>query len=759
MDLYLIIVIVLFILAVSDLTVGVANDAVNFLNSAIGSKAAPLKVVLTLASLGVFVGVLFSSGMMEVARKGIFNPEMFLFPEVMIIFLAVMLTDVLLLDLFNTYGLPTSTTVSLIFGLIGAAVGMSIIKISVAGESIANMLEYINTAKALAIIFGILISVVISFTFGSLIQYFVRLIFTFDYEKKIKRYGGLWGGFALTFITYFIVVKGAKGATFLSESDVQWIQTHTLTILGYSFIFWGVLLQIVTLFTKINILKPVVLLGTFALALSFAANDLVNFIGVPLAGYSSFLFANGNPNFSSITMEVLHDPVQLNNWFLIGSGVVMMLTLWISKKSRTVIKTEVNLGRQGEGFERFESSTLSRTVVRMMVALIEFVKKITPVSLHKLINRRFDLNAAVVTSLPGETPPAFDLIRASVNLMVSAVLISFGTSLKLPLSTTYVTFMVAMGTSLSDRSWGRESAVYRVNGVLTVIGGWFFTALLASLIAGTFVTILYFGKLYAVIALVLLGLYSVYNTHIIHKKREKEESDYETVTKIDETASSNEIFRNNALEMAKLIEGSSKIVKDCIKSLIEGDRGQLKATIKESKQLGKYVNLLMSNLFKEVRILKEDEMKEERRYGKQVASLKGISANLKALNTRCYDHIDNNHSLPGKAQAEDLKELKQYMDDLFKAEYECMVSEKDVKSCKMEEKLAEFRRVIQKMDKQQVDRIKKSIDSTRNSLLFLEIISDCENIITHSVNLTNAIKSNMLATGVLENQDNSIEKN
>ncbi|MHC1739157.1 MAG: anion permease [Ignavibacteriaceae bacterium] len=759
MDLYLIIVVVLFILAVSDLTVGVANDAVNFLNSAIGSKTAPYKVVLTIASLGVFVGVLFSSGMMEVARKGIFNPEMFLFPEVMMIFLAVMLTDVLLLDLFNTYGLPTSTTVSLVFGLIGAAVGMSIIKISASGESIANLLEYINTAKALAIIFGILISVVISFTFGSLIQYFVRLIFTFDYEKKIKRYGGLWGGFALTFITYFIVVKGAKGATFLSESDIQWIQTHTLTIMGYSFVFWGVLLQILALFTKINILKVVVLMGTFALALSFSANDLVNFIGVPLAGYSSFLFAYGNPNFGSLTMEVLHEPVHINNIFLVGSGVVMMLTLWISKKSRTVIKTEVNLGRQGEGFERFESSTLSRQVVRMTVSVIELVKKITPVSLHKLINKRFDLNAAVVKTLPGEAPPAFDLIRASVTLMVSAVLISFGTSLKLPLSTTYVTFMVAMGTSLSDRSWGRESAVYRVNGVLTVIGGWFFTALLASLVAGIFVTVLYFGQLYAVIALVLLGLYSVYSTHIIHKRREKDESDYESATKIDETASSNELYKSNALEMVKLIEGTGKIIKDCMKGLIEGDRTQLKSTIKESRQLGKYVNLLMSNLFKEVRILKEDEIKEERRYGKLVASLKGISANLKALNTRCYDHIDNNHSVPGKAQTEDLKELRQFMEDLFKAESECMASEKDLKSYKMEEKLVELRKIIQKLDKQQVDRIKKSTDSTRNSLLFLEIISDCENIITHSFNLTNAIKTNLLASGVSEDNSNGDEKN
>lgn len=759
MELFLIIVIVLFILAVSDLTVGVANDAVNFMNSSIGSKAAPLKVVLTVASLGVFIGVLFSSGMMEVARKGIFNPEMFIFPEVMIIFLAVMLTDVLLLDLFNTYGLPTSTTVSLVFGLIGAAVGMSIIKIASTGEPISNLLEYINTAKALAIIFGILISVVIAFSVGGLIQYFVRMTFTFDYESKIKRYGGLFGGFALTFITYFILLKGAKGATFLSAANIEWIQTHTLDILIYSFLFWSVLLQFLTLFTRVNILKPIVLMGTFALALAFAANDLVNFIGVPLAGYSSFLIAQGNPGFMGMTMEALLEPVHLNSLFLIGSGIVMMVTLWISKKSRTVIKTEVNLGRQGEGFERFESSTLSRQVVRMMISLVELVKKVTPVSMHTWVNKRFDLNKAVVKTLPGEEPPAFDLLRASVNLMVSAALISFGTSLKLPLSTTYVTFMVAMGTSLSDRSWGRESAVYRVNGVLTVIGGWFFTALFASLISGVFVTVLYFGKLYAVIALVILGLFTIYRTHIIHKKRVKEESEYENVTKIDENTTSVEIYKTNAAEMAKYIEGTNNIVKECIKGLIDGDRNSLKNLVKDAKQLGKFSNLLMSNLFKEVRILKEDEIKEERRYGKLVASLKGISSNLKALTARCYEHIDNNHSSPGKVQSEELKDMRKFMEDVFKVETEILVTDKLLKFDLTQDKLPEFRKLIQKLDKGQVDRIKKNIDSTKNSLLFLEVISDCENIMTHSVNLTNALKNNLIASKKTDENGNDEEEN
>ncbi|MBW2624119.1 MAG: inorganic phosphate transporter, partial [Deltaproteobacteria bacterium] len=522
MDIFLFFVVILIGLAVFDLIVGVSNDAVNFLNASIGSRVAPRYIIMIIASLGMLAGVTFSSGMMEVARKGIFHPEYFLMPELMAIFLAVMLTDIILLDMFNTFGLPTSTTVSIVFELLGAAVAISLMKVYSSGDDLAALINYINTAKALAIIMGILLSVVIAFFFGMVIQFLSRLLFTFNYTSRLKRFGGVWAGFAVSIITYLMLIKGAKGASFLSPETITWIITHTWTILTMNFVFFAAIFQLLTVFTKMNIFKPVVLIGTFALAMAFAANDLVNFIGVPMAGMKAYSVASASASPLQVTMEALKQPTQSSTYLLLIAGFIMVITLWISRKARTVSRTELSLGQQDEGVERFGSSMLSRTVVRMVFASFGTINKITPLSIRKIISRRMDPSVYVSAKDEEGKAPSFDLLRASVNLMVASAIVSFATSMKLPLSTTYVTFMVAMGTSFSDQAWGRESAVYRVTGVLTVIGGWFFTALVAFTISFLFALIINFFKLPAILISLVLVVYVIINSYRYHYKREEE---------------------------------------------------------------------------------------------------------------------------------------------------------------------------------------------------------------------------------------------
>ncbi|HPQ41895.1 MAG TPA: inorganic phosphate transporter, partial [bacterium] len=510
----------LMFFAVMDLIVGVSNDAVNFLNSSLGSKVVPRYIIMTVASLGIMAGVTFSSGMMEIARKGIFVPHHFTMPELITIYVAVMLTDILLLDLFNTFGLPTSTTVSIVFELLGAAVAMSLIKIHRAGQSVAELAAYINTSKALTIIIGILLSIIIAFICGSIVQFFSRLLFTFRFMDKARRYGAVWGGMALSSILYFILVKGARGAVFFSDAQVQWINSHTWTLLGWTFAASAALLQILLL-CRVNIFKPIILVGTFALAMAFAANDLVNFIGVPLAGLFAVKVALASDNPLTLPMTALGEKVQSDGYLLILAGIVMVITLWLSRKARSVSETELSLVNQEEGLERFESNFMARRLVRMFISLFEMVRSIIPRPVRVLISRRMDTRhyrAAEDT----ETRQSFDLLRASVNMMVASMIISYATSQKLPLSTTYVTFMVSMGTSFADRAWGRDSAVYRVSGVMTVIGGWFLTAFLAFMICGTFATTIYFLKLWGVLILVSIAGLIYWKNHTHHRRRVSE---------------------------------------------------------------------------------------------------------------------------------------------------------------------------------------------------------------------------------------------
>src|SRR6056297_1522927 len=531
---YLIFVIVLFALAISDLIVGVSNDAVNFLNSAIGAKAAPGYIIMIVASLGVLVGATFSSGMMEVARKGIFNPQMFNFAEIMTIFLAVMITDVILLDLFNTIGLPTSTTVSIVFELLGASVALAVVKVAMSDNS-SQIGDYINSASALAIIGGILLSIVFAFLIGSVVQYVSRLIFSFRYRRNLKWAGSAFGGLAISAILYFIVIKGMKGATYIPEHILHYVKTHAFTIIGLSFVGWTFILQLFYLLFKTNAPRVVVIVGTFALAMAFAGNDLVNFIGVPLAGLASYkAWAASGMEASEYMMGVLAQPVQSGTLILLGAGAIMIATLWTSSKAKSVVATSVDLSRQDEGDERFGATKFSQFMVRSSVNFSETLNRIVPKKVRVAVESRFQHPNE--SEDPGN--PAFDMIRAAVNLSVASILIAIATSLKLPLSTTYVTFMVAMGASLADRAWGRDSAVYRITGVFTVISGWFMTAIVAFSAAFLVALFLNYTSIVGIVIMVGIAAIFIIKTHAAHKSSEARKKERATENEqefIDET--------------------------------------------------------------------------------------------------------------------------------------------------------------------------------------------------------------------------------
>nr|HPI80404.1 inorganic phosphate transporter [Cyclobacteriaceae bacterium] len=517
MSIYLVLICVLFSLAFIDLIVGVSNDAVNFLNSAIGSKVASFKTILIVASLGILLGASFSSGMMEVARKGIFNPAFFTFDKVMIVFLAVMLTDIILLDFYNTLGLPTSTTVSLVFALLGGALVTGLLIAFDNGYGFEKWVEIINYSSALTIVSGIFLSVFISFIVGAMVQHVSRIVFTFDFERNLKRYGAVFSGIAITTIIYFLLIKGVKGSTLVSPKQIDWILAHTWVIVVISLAFWSIAIQILMWWKRINPLKAVVLLGTFSLAMAFAGNDLVNFIGVSIAGLISFQsWAASNIPATEFNMAGLGLSVVTPSWILLLSGFIMVVTLWTSAKSRKVSETEVSLSRQDEGDERFKANFISRVLVGIAIGAGNVVEAIIPKPWRHSLSKRFAKNGT--DNFDEKEKPSFDLIRASVNLLVSSILIAYATSKKLPLSTTFVTFMVAMGTSFADQAWGRESAVYRVAGVINVIAGWLTTALVAFTACGFFALILYKTGMVGVFALVAVAVFLLVRSHILFKR-------------------------------------------------------------------------------------------------------------------------------------------------------------------------------------------------------------------------------------------------
>lgn len=515
---FLCVIVFLFLLAIFDLSIGVSNDAVNFLNSAVGTKAASFKRILIVASIGVFIGAAMSNGMMDIARHGIFRPEHFSFYDLICIFMAVMVTDIILIDVFNSLGMPTSTTVSMVFELLGATFVVALIKI--AGGSDMGFNELLNTEKALSVILGIFLSVAIAFFFGTVVQFLSRVIFSFNYKSNLKWKIGIFGGVCATAIIYFMLIKGVKDLSFMTPEVKAWVNQYTGMILIGCMVFFTLLMQLLHAL-KVNVLKVIVMMGTFSLAVAFAGNDLVNFIGVPLSGLSAYqdYAANGAGDSTGYLMQSLNSPSDTPLYFLIGAGLIMVVSLATSKKARNVSKTEIGLSSQQVGDEMFGSSRIARRLVRWSLNIIEWFRRITPVRVRKWFNTRFNTDETIM-----EQGAAFDLIRGSVNLVLAGTLIALGTSLKLPLSTTFVTFMVAMGTSLADRAWSRESAVFRITGVISVIGGWFLTAGAAFIGAGIIVTAMHFGGQWVMFALGVLTIVLIIRSNRRFRKRNKEEN-------------------------------------------------------------------------------------------------------------------------------------------------------------------------------------------------------------------------------------------
>lgn len=739
MELYIGAILILAALAISDLIVGVSNDAVNFLNSSIGSKVAPRHVIMIIASLGMLAGVTFSKGMMEVARKGIFHPELFNMPELMMIFLAVMLTDVLLLDLYNTFGLPTSTTVSIVFELLGAAVAVSLVKISQAGEGFSSLINYINTAKALAIISGILLSVAVAFICGAVFQFLSRLLFTFQFAKRLKRYGGIWGGLALSIIIYFILIKGAKGSAIITPETLTWIKSNTGLLLLFSFLICAFILQVMLLFTKINILKPIVLIGTFALAMAFAANDLVNFIGVPLAGLNSYQVAQATADPLTTPMTALQKAVPSNIHFLLLAGIIMAVTLWFSRKARTVTATEINLGRQAEGVERFGSTFISRTVVRMFTSLADGTRKIVPKSWLKRLENRFDISKAEVPVTAETDAPSFDLVRASVNLMVASAIISMATSMKLPLSTTYVTFMVAMGSSFSDRAWGRDSAVYRVTGVFTVIGGWFLTAFMAFTFAAIFAFAIFYLRAAGAIAIMALGGFFILRNHRLHKKRAQDIQASE-IFNLKKVKDGKYAISTTFEHAGYFLKEVARVLSDAYEGLATQDRTVLKKVKKESKKIQGWANIIVANVFKTLRLLQKEDPGYTGKYAQAVSVLQEIAECQRDAVRRAHSHVDNNHKPMLPVQ---LAELKQILDVVVKVlqETASAMMDKEVANCKAIGKHKETMALLgEKSDENQVKRIQDETSKTRLSILFYGIIRDSNLVVEQTLNLLNIFR-------------------
>lgn len=729
-NVYLIIVVLLFLLAASDLIVGVSNDAVNFLNSAVGSKVASFKVIMLVAAVGILIGTAFSGGMMEVARKGIFNPGEFYFSEIMIIFMAVMVTDVLLLDAYNTWGLPTSTTVSIVFELLGAAVGMASIKLLMSDGGI-TIGQFINSSKALAIIFGILLSVGVAFSVGAIIQYLTRIAFSFNFDKRIKYIGAIWGGIAFTALTYFILIKGAKGASFMSVDAKDWIKENSLIIIFYSLIGWTILLQLLYWIFRINILKIIVLVGTFSLAMAFAGNDLVNFIGVPIAGFNSWeIFQNSQgATPDGFLMTDLGGKVPTPGIFLLIAGAIMVLTLYLSKKAKSVLKTSIDLSRQDEGEERFKPTWVSKALVRSSLHASNNVKQLLPNSFVGVIARQFEpLKEKKIV----KDPPAFDLIRASVNLTVASVLIAFGTSLKLPLSTTYVTFMVAMGTSLADNAWGRESAVYRISGVMAVIGGWFLTAISAFTVAFIMVYIFNYGGIYSIFGMLILVAYILYRSHIYHKKATIEsDEDTQDVYSLSE--------ENIADKSIKTITKNLKIIISAYTATIDGleheDKKELKkikreldSTTVKTKYLKDNINIIVDKLRK--------GSEDTAYYFVQVLDfMREMLHSMTFINKPVYEHVDNNHKPLIKVQIDELKQINIMLTRLISKIASSIESGDYSTQNEIQSLLVKFIEQIEVDNKNQIKRIKNAVVGTKNSILFLNIINESKYLALHGVNL------------------------
>lgn len=739
-DIYVYMLIILAGLAITDLVVGVSNDAVNFLNSAIGSKAISFKTIMIIASIGIAVGALSSSGMMEVARKGIFKPEFFYFDEVMIIFMAVMITDVLLLDFFNTLGLPTSTTVSIVFELLGAAVCISLLKIYVEGdgtETIADLGTYINSDKALMIIAGILGSVVIAFTIGAIAQFLSRLLLTFQYKKRPSIYASLFGGLSLISLVYFIIIKGLGKTDFsVVQQAASYIESHMAVTFIIGFLILSLISFVYIQILKGDIYKLIIILGTFGLAMAFAGNDLVNFIGVVIGAKQAWvLWVESGVAATDFNMAVLAAPQKSPFWFLLGAGLIMVLTLWFSSKAQAVVKTSVDLARQDSGTERFQPNALSRIVVRYSIALSAGIERILPKKTTQFIASRFEKPTEIAILPKHADKPAFDYVRAAVNLMIASILISIATTyLTLPLSTTYVTFMVAMGTSLADRAWGTESAVYRIAGVVNVIGGWFFTAFSAFTAAAIFAAIIYYGGFTAIVILVIIAIGLLIRSYLSHKKQQKEVKVTEELQKAESNTIQG-IIEESSANVATVFKRAKRIYKNTLDGLIAQDLSLLKASKKQAIKLSEEIDGLRNNVFYLIRGMEDQHLGASRFYIEVLGHLQDISQSLDYISKSSTTHIDNNHKSLKFTQIKDLKEVILESYNIFEKAQE-VFNAQDFGNLDtvITLKLALLENVDQKIDKQ-VQRTKDTENSPKNATLYFGLMLETRDLINATMNV------------------------
>ncbi|WP_010662184.1 inorganic phosphate transporter [Marinilabilia salmonicolor] len=745
------IAIVLSLLAVIDLVVGVSNDAVNFLNSAIGSRVATRRTIFWIAGVGVLLGTFFSAGMMEVARKGVIYPQSFFLTELMIIFLAVMIVDILLIDTYNTLGFPTSTTIAVVFELTGAALAIAFIKTSgsLSGESVLS--DYINTGRVFLLFSGILVSILFAFLAGALVQFISRIVFSFRYQGRFRLLFAMFGALSVSGILFLIFKKGIDASSLWDNPLINWSGEHPFFSFLMVFVGTFFLLYLLALLFQVDIPKMVVLFGTFALALSFAANDLVNFIGIPLAGIESFrafLTAGNDLSPDTFGLTFLSDDWLRNHgfqdWiygtFFLGSGIVMILTLFYSRKARSVTETEVYLGRQHAGQEHFEPSQLSRILVRQFLRFYGKADGLLPGKMRKFISAKYKKNDDEAVGKKVDGVIYFDTLRASVNLIVASILISLGTYWGFPLSTTFVVFMVAMGTSLADQAWGRESAVYRISGVLSILGGWFITACLGFLGAFFLTLLLWWGTWIALVAaLGFMVLYLIKSTKY-HRKRQIENEQFKKEIS-NEIAQNIGWMRNSGSEtIRKMMLESSKIYLLLVQGLLEEDSAKLLEVKDKTEGLSGRVKGAKTEFFRAMSSMPEESQDPGQFFIQALDYLTELSNTLMAMVNPVCDHVKNQHKGLVEYQREDLTGILEETTSFFNF----MVHlEKDKKFAMLPEMIQRQQALFALIEGFRLNHIRKirsGHGKTRINIIYMELLGETRNLVTYSVNLVKSLK-------------------
>ena len=730
---YLCIVVFLLCLAVFDLFVGVSNDAVNFLNSAIGAKVAKFRTVLIVASAGVAIGAIMSSGMMDVARHGIMQPSNFSFYDVMTIFLAVMVTDIIVLDMFNTLGMPTSTTVSLVFELLGGTFILAVLKVAAAPN--LTFSDLLNTDKALSVIIAIFVSVAIAFVFGIIVQWLSRIVFTFNYKRHSRYSIAIFGGIAFTALAYFIFLKGIAKSHYIAEDVRTWVEANTQMLLLATFVGSSIVMEVLHLL-RVNIFRLIVLMGTFALAMAFAGNDLVNFIGVPLAGldsYNDYVANSGGVGVSHFMMDSLNGSAQTPPVYLFAAGVVMIVAMATSKKAQNVIKTSVDLARQDEGDEMFGSSRAARSIVRATQESSSWISQYMPKSIARWIDSRFNKEEAELNE-----GAAFDVVRAAINLVLASLLIAVGTNYKLPLSTTYVTFMVAMGSSLADRAWSRESAVFRVTGVISVIGGWFITAGVAFVSCAIVCIIMYYGGIVAKIAFMALVVFLLIRSNRKYAEKEKDADKEDVFRLMMRTRDPEIVWDLLAKHVSRTQSFVTRFAMQNFNAIIDGLESERAKTLRHaSNELNKEKT--------ELKKYRRQELLALRRVPTEIAIERntwfhlGINSSeqfiycLRRILDPVKEHVDNNFNPLPAEYIEEFRPIRAQINDLMQQ------TESQISTCRFEnyrETLAladQCKDELSVIRKKHIDRIQQSKDNSKLqvSLVYLNLLQESQQLLSN----------------------------